>query len=73
MFAKWPLTDMIDGAVGWRVLVEGRRGEERAAMTQERRSSTSYRLPSSKLQTQAPSSKSAANELLDARDVVGGD
>lgn len=63
MFAKWPLTDMIDGAVGCRVLVEGRRGEERAAMTQERSSSTSYKL-------QVPSSKSVAN---DAYDVAGVD
>ena len=32
MLARWPLTDMIEGAVGCRVLVEGRRGEDRAAM-----------------------------------------
>ena len=34
--AKWPLTDMIEGAVGCRVLVEGRGGEDREAMTQEK-------------------------------------
>ncbi len=34
ILAKWPLTDMIEGAVGCRVLLEGRRGEERVAMTQ---------------------------------------
>ena len=37
--AKWPLTDMIEGAVGCRVLVEGRGGEDRVAMTQENISS----------------------------------
>lgn len=47
MLAKWPLTDMIDGAVGCRVLVEGRRGEDRDAMTQtiifQVRKDTSYK------------------------------
>ena len=37
IFAKWPLTDMIEGAVGCRVLLEGRGGEDRVAMTQESR------------------------------------
>lgn len=36
MFAKWPLTDIMEGAVGCRKLVEGRRGEDREAMTQRR-------------------------------------
>ena len=43
MFAKWPLTDMTEGAVGCRVLVEGRRGEDRAAMTQTKTTNTSYK------------------------------
>lgn len=47
IFAKWPLTDIIDGAVGCRVLVEGRRSEVEVeeAMTQTRNTSsanTSY-------------------------------
>ena len=43
MFAKWPLTDMIEGAVGCRVLVEGRRGEDRAGMARKKSKSTSYK------------------------------
>ena len=46
MVAKWPLTDMIEGAVGCRVLVEGRGGEDRVAMTQENIiSNTKNKLP----------------------------
>lgn len=41
IFAKWPLTDMMEGAVGCLVLVEGRRGEDRVAMTQGKSSNTS--------------------------------
>ena len=62
ILAKWPFTDMMDGAVGCRVLLEGRRGEDRVAMTQARVLGicTSYRT--------FRLGKSAAK---DARDVAG--
>lgn len=50
-FAKWPLTDMMEGAVGCRVLVEGRRGEDRdrVAMTQTKASNKSTIYQGSKM------------------------
>lgn len=64
MVAKWPLTDMTEGAVGCRVLVEGRRCEDRAAaMTQKKVSSGSTRYQ--RLQAL----KSAAKDARDVADV----